>query len=162
MDAGTIILGFTGSIGSGCSYISRFIPKIASKYKYFKLSEIIRDELKKDGIESPTITQLQDKGNELRGDNRSGGHLVGLLLKRLKNRKYNYVIIDGIKNTGEVKTLRQFPYFYLFSIQASTENRKSRVVGDGKPFKNDDEFTVADERDRLEKDDNNGQELSAL
>lgn len=159
MDAGTIILGFTGSIGSGCSYISTFIPKIASKYQYFKLSDIIREELKKEGIDSPTTEQLQNKGNKLRESSRNRGYLVGVLLQKLKDSGHKYVIIDGIKNTGEVKTLKQFPYFYLFSIHASIENRKNRVVGDGKAFKDNFDFLQADERDRLEKDDKNGQQV---
>ena len=82
MDASKIILGFTGSIGSGCTFISKEIPKIATneQYKYYKLSDIIRDFLKEEDIPNPTVTQMQDKGNELREKN-GGGFLVKKLLK---------------------------------------------------------------------------------
>ena len=160
MDASVIILGFTGSIGSGCTYISSFIPTIASKYHYFKLSDIIRDELKRDGNGAPTTEQLQDKGNQLRKQNLPG-YLVEALLQKLDNdeKSYDHIIIDGIKNAGEVKTLKQFPYFFLFSVQATFDTRKNRVVGEGKPFSNGDLFKKADERDRLEKDDDDGQQV---
>lgn len=154
IDASTVILGFTGPIGSGCTYISELIPKIGlpKTYKYYRLSDIIRDILKSEGVEKPTVKQLQDKGNELRRDN-NNSHLVALLLDRIDsewNPEKDYgIIIDGIKNGGEVTGLRQFPYFYLFSVQALKEVRCERAIHDGR-FENQDEFNRADLRDQLE------------
>lgn len=172
IDASSIILGFTGSIGSGCSYVSSFLPEVADSpysYKYVKVSGVIRNELTKEGIVQPTISQLQDKGNELRKGN-NPGYLIELLIKDLIGDTTAddddddpptpiAVIIDGIKNIYEIKTLRQFPNFFLFSIQAPFDVRKERVVGENKPFANDEEFKAADERDRLEKDDEFGQQV---
>ncbi len=154
IDAATVILGFTGPIGSGCTYISSLISKIGLPkiYKYYRLSDIIRDILKSEGVEKPTVKQLQDKGNELRRDN-NNSYLVGLLLDKIDSEwdseKYYGIVIDGIKNEGEVIVLRQFPYFYLFSIQALKEIRCERAISDGR-FKNADEFGRADLRDQLE------------
>ena len=126
INAATIIIGFTGYIGSGCSYIAETIPSIADeKYKYYKLSNIIRDELANEGITDPTITQLQDKGDELRTESNKGGYLIHELINKIYDdpqfKEGTGIIIDGIKNESEIKTLRQFPYFFLFSVHASTE-----------------------------------------
>jgi deoxycytidylate deaminase len=151
LDASSIILGFTGSIGSGCSYISEMLPVITNnEYQYFKLSDIIREELKKDGNNDPTVDELQTKGDELRKEFGSG-ILVSILLKELDTGelKANNFIIDGIKNTEEVELLRYFPNFYLFSIHADQNIRQKRVVP--RIFKTKKEFLLADERDREEK-----------
>ncbi|MCP2520185.1 hypothetical protein NLD30_07045 [SCandidatus Aminicenantes bacterium Aminicenantia_JdfR_composite] len=42
LSADTIILGFTGSIGSGCTYIAKGISSLYP-YKYFSLSDILRE-----------------------------------------------------------------------------------------------------------------------
>jgi deoxycytidylate deaminase len=153
IDASAVILGFTGPIGSGCTYISEMIPRVGlpKKYRYYKLSDIIRNILKSEGIKDPTVKQLQDKGNELR---RTKGYeyLIGLLLSQIdsewKQEDYG-VVIDGIKNEGEVIVLRQFPYFFLFSVQAMKEVRRERVITDGR-FTTPKEFDTADLRDQSE------------
>jgi deoxycytidylate deaminase len=155
IDASTVILGFTGSIGSGCTYISEMIPEIGlpKKFRYYKLSDVIRKVLKSDNITDPSITQLQDKGNELRRKHNSNHYLVALLLNHIEsewNQEEDYgIIIDGIKNTGEVNALRQFPYFFLFSVHAKREIRCERAISDGR-FKNEAEFNQADWRDQFE------------
>jgi deoxycytidylate deaminase len=159
VDASTIIIGFTGSIGSGCSYISEFIHQVSDEsYKYFKLSDAIRNELKEEGIVNPSTEQMQNKGNELRREHGNGA-LVGLLIDKLvEEDEKSHIIIDGIKNIGEVSTLRQFPYFFLFSVQADFPIRKERVLKVGR-FPTAVAFKTADERDSLEKDDINGQQV---
>ena len=73
MDASTIILGFTGSISSGCTYISKTIPSVANvEYKYFKLSKVIREFLEAEGNANPTVEQMQDRGNQLRNEHGNG------------------------------------------------------------------------------------------
>lgn len=153
-DASTVMLGFTGSIGSGSTYISEMIPRIAlpKKYIYCKLSSIIRGILESEGVTNPSVKQLQDKGNELRRTH-GNSYLIGMLLKHIDsewNPKEDYgIVIDGIKNAGEVNALRQFPYFFLFSVHAIKETRCERVLGDRK-LQNEAEFNEADLRDQLE------------
>lgn len=153
IDAATPILGFTGSIGSGCSYISQAIPSVTppqKMYKYYKVSDVIRSVLVDEGVRNPNVQQLQDKGNVLRRDY-NNSYLMGLLLKKIDSEwdgGYG-IIIDGIKNEGEVNALRQFPYFFLFSVQAPKETRSDRAITAG-TFSNQAEFEKADLRDQLE------------
>ena len=160
LDKSAIILGFTGSIGSGCSYISKEIPAVSSKYHYFKLSEFVRHHLEADGIDKPTVAQMQQKGNDLRKEYGRNALAVGLTdwLEDDKETTYQHVIIDGIKNYGEIKYFRQFPNFYLFSVQADRDQRRDRVVGQGKPFRKNDDFYAADKRDEFEAS-NDGQQV---
>jgi deoxycytidylate deaminase len=148
----TIILGFTGSLGSGCSYISSMIPNITHEnYKYYKISDIIRDILKSEGKENPTIKELQDKGNELRNAN-TNSYLIAQLIDKIykdTTETDSFIIIDGIKNEVEVRTLRQFPYFYLFSIHSDRELRCKRLLKDN-TFSSAKDFYEADKRDELE------------
>lgn len=160
-DNSAIILGFTGSIGSGCSYISKEISQVTgNKYKYFKLSNVIRELLKEEGNQSPTVSELQQKGNLLRKEYGRNALVVNLILglQKIEIETFKNIIIDGIKNDGEVEYLRQFPNFYLFSVQADRENRKVRVVGPSKPFSDDEAFYAADKKDEVE-DDNDGQQV---
>lgn len=154
-DLSKIILGFTGSIGSGCTFISEGLQSVSNgKYKYFKLSSVIEDELKKEGIQKPTIAQKQDKGNDLRKEHR-GSILASHLIDYLECNprileSVECIIFDGIKNIKEVQFLRQFPFFFLFSVQSDTEIRCQRCVP--KCFDNPEDFYTADKRDELEED----------
>lgn len=157
LNASTIILGFTGSLGCGCSYISNAIVVGTSdkKYHYYKVSQILRDIAKSEGIANPTVDQLQDLGNELRRK-KGNDYLVKKLIKDIVSKDPNIkkadgIIIDGIKNKSEIFFLRQFPYFYLFSVISSDEDVRCKRCLDNKIFKNKEDFLKADNRDRLEK-----------
>ncbi len=151
MDSSALILGFVGPVGSGCSFVASGLSEQYENFEYFKVSDILRDELKKKGNTKPSIADLQNKGNELRRKNNEG-YLVEALIKNIsENEKYkttNEIIIDGIKNVGEVRYLRFYSNFYLFSIHADKYIRRERSVG--KIVETGDEFDEIDKRDELE------------
>ncbi len=149
-DANTVILGFTGSIGSGCTYTAKGLEK-HYQFHYYSLSKILKSLSLQNNL---SIDQLQELGDKVRAENRNS-FLVEKLFdqikidaKRLENKRG--IIIDSIRNDDEVKTLKQFPYFYLFSVHADEEIRAKRTVGKGKKFKSQKEFEKADNRDRAE------------
>jgi deoxycytidylate deaminase len=146
--ADTIILGFTGSIGSGCTYIAKGIAH-QHGFKYFSLSDILRSIAKEERQPTNTIEALQNFGNELR--NKKGkSYLVEKLIDSI-NEDYSEqgIIIDSIKNDGECQTLRQFPYFYLFSVHADENIREKRTLKAGR-FKKTTDFAKVDARDKEE------------
>jgi deoxycytidylate deaminase len=105
--------------------------------------------LEQRNLRNPTVEQLQDLGNELRAEY-GNSYLIKRLLENIKvEGNYRGIIVDSIRNDGEVHTLKQFPYFYLFSIQADQSIRCDRTIKIGK-FKNKEEFYKADERDQAE------------
>lgn len=151
MDSSALILGFTGPIGSGSSFVANGLSEKYENFAYFKVSDIIREELKKEGNTNPSIAEQQNKGNELRRKNNEG-YLVEALIERISSdEKYNStneIIIDGIKNVGEVRYLRFYSNFYLFSVHADKSIRKKRSIG--KIVKTGDDFDEIDKRDELE------------
>jgi dephospho-CoA kinase len=146
-----IFIGFTGPLGSGCTYISQALAEELN-YKYFKPSDIIREYV--DADEKNNVKVLQDKGNELR-EEKGPSFLIAEIFRKFevdydKNRKkYEGLIIDGIKNEEEVRTLRLVPNFFLFSVHADKEKRCKRLTSNGR-FANELDFEEADNRDQFE------------
>jgi len=146
-DASAIILGFAGPIGSGCTFISKMIVELSNnKYKYFNLSDIIRECIKKRLNRLPSIEELQNEGDLLRKKYGISA-LPSKLMTRLnqQDEEYSHIIIDGIKHIGEIVFLRQFPNFFLFSVSAHKDIRLARLVG--KQLIDVDSFDKADRRD---------------
>lgn len=169
-DASCLILGFTGSLGSGCSFLANGVKEVLhSKAHYYKLSDCLEEEADKRQIKR-TVMNLQTLGNELR---RKSGRLSVLVercldkvkaedrVKKFSQDEHTVVLIDGIKNDGEVKSLRQFPNFYLISVHADRETREKRLVGEEAlyhRFDTSDQFRDADKRDE-EEDIPHGQQI---
>lgn len=166
-DASCLILGFTGSLGSGCTFLAEGVLETLSNHgRYYRPSNILKDIAREKNLE-PSVSNLQDIGNDLRGEILDNGKpncsaLIELILIKIKTEagiaefskdENSVILIDGIKNEGEVRYLKQFPNFYLISIQADRSIRSSRLVGedpDKHKFKTDEEFLVADKRDEDE------------
>ncbi|MEA2062374.1 MAG: AAA family ATPase, partial [Gemmatimonadota bacterium] len=148
------IIGFTGALGSGCSFLAKRLSE-QYDFAYYSLSEPIHEEVKKRCMEE-TSKHLQDIGNEFRKNN-GPDYLVAEILKKAekdmlppgeKGRKPG-IIVDGIRNTGEIEALRHFTHFYLISVQASQEIRKKRLMLRNL-YQNEEEFFEADKRDAEE------------
>jgi deoxycytidylate deaminase len=152
-----IMLGFTGSLGSGCSFLATGIKEvIGTDAHYFKLSQYIRDSLREKGQDRPTVAELQDEGNRLR-QSVSLTYLVERCVRDVLEKEgrgefnaNSIILIDGIRNTSEVLTLRVNPNFYLVSVHATRKTRSERLVGPSKQFSTAEEFKAADDRDSEE------------
>ena len=161
-----IILGFTGSLGSGCTYISNGIKtSIGINAFAYSLSDIIEKSLNKKGVTSPTIKQKQDEGDLLRKEH-GLSVLAEMCLDQIRKGQKKFdeqsvILIDGIRNTGEVRCFRAFPNFYLLSVHAPENVREGRLVGESATrelFKTSHDFKEADARDR-EEEIANGQQV---
>lgn len=120
-----MIIGLTGENCSGKGTGSNHLIK--KGFHYFSLSDVIREELKKEGKE-PTRESMVAKGNELRQKN--GAILAIKIIERLeKDRNY---IIDSIRLPAEVKELKKLNGFFLVYITASKETRFERMNARGR------------------------------
>lgn len=168
-DAYCLILGFTGALGSGCTFLATGVKdKLGSHGHYYRLSQFLEEEADKARIEK-TVENLQTLGDTLRGKHRNS-ILVEMCLSRIREEDREgqlsgddetVLLIDGIKNGGEVKYLRQFPNFYLISVHADRQIRQERLVGKNAPYRRfgtEQEFVLADKRDEQE-DFPNGQQI---
>jgi deoxycytidylate deaminase/dephospho-CoA kinase len=149
------LVGFTGALGSGCTYLARGLADF-HRYYYCSLSKPIHDALKAEGRE-PTSKNLQDMGDKLRKEN-GNDYLVRVALeeaerelgKDVATERPAGLIVDGIRNTAEVQALRPWSHFYLVSVQANTDLRERRVLAQGNRCKTKEGFGEADERDAEE------------
>jgi len=173
-----LIIGLTGSLGSGVSTASKYLVRSLSSKVYkiagngwdpsipveiqdaaYKFSRIIEEEAEKRGEKRNTKGEfdrelLQRIGNELRRE-KGTGYLAREMLERISKIENKIgggnnhpIIIDGIKNSGEVEELRKYSYFFLFAIDTYVEKRWDRVKDKykGDYFK----FLADDERDHNE------------
>lgn len=117
-------IGLTGTNGSGKGAAAEYF--IDKGYAFYSLSDVIREELKKDGLE-PTRDNLIRKGNELRS---SGG--ADFLAQRVMEKVEGKAVIDSIRNPEEVRFLKSKKNFILLAIDADVELRYERVKKRGR------------------------------
>jgi dephospho-CoA kinase len=158
------IIGLVGPIACGKGII---VDYLINKYEYtsFSLSSLLHDELKRLGITQFTRTTLQDMGDELRkkeGDDVLARRAIeSLKVSKSQSLKVRKVIIEGIRNPGEVEYLRIIPGFYLIAVDASPQIRFQRVLKRGKTWDPKDlkSFQKIDKRDSKDKNNANGQQV---
>ena len=137
------VIGLTGSLGSGCSTLS--IALESKGFKRISLSDPIKNKFRqlyqgkeptKDSFGEDWRAELQDIGNKGRqgkyiedpvednGDNHYD-YWIDLALKSVNNSDCD-IIIDGIRNIGEVESLRKKysqSHFWLVAVYADYETR---------------------------------------
>ena len=123
-----IIIGLTGSFGSGCTYVAEefLMPK---GYRYLSLSHILRDFYKeKYGKECDLSRhEMQNYGTQIRQEH-GPGFLAQKAIKIVNESGHDKWIIDSIRNPNEVKSLRgEFSKFYLVALRAESDIRWSRI-----------------------------------
>lgn len=116
-----MIIGLTGTMGSGKSEISRYLK--TKGFNYISISDLIREELLKRN--SPLKREnLQNLGNELRKQYGNNYWAKKVIEKIDLNKDF---IIDGIRNLGEIEELRSTPNFYLVGIDSPESLRLIRI-----------------------------------
>jgi len=142
-----IIIGVVGQIAGGKGTIVEYLIK---KFNFvsFSLSMIVHEELKKKNIKEFTREMMQEVGNKLRreyGDDVLARRAINRLKKQINSR----VIIEGIRNPGEIEFLKKNPSFVLIGIKAKRELRFKRLLSRAKPWdpKNWNDFVKVDRQD---------------
>jgi len=126
------VIGITGTLASGKTSVKDFFLSHFSSY-FVSLSDIIKEELMKEGKELKRGNFIE-KGNELR--KKYGNQIlveVATLTLPEKIEK-QLLIIDGIRNPGEVEFLREKfgRDFVLIAVDAPKELRFKRLLERGK------------------------------
>jgi len=154
-----LYIGLVGSLASGKGVVADYFIK---QYGFvsFSLSYMVHNELKVKGITSFTRKTLQDIGDNLRA--KEGEEVLAKrAVMMLKADGGSKVIIEGIRNPGEVNYLKTLPNFVLIAVGATRPVRYERVIQRGKPWdpKDWNSFVVVDSRDHRDEGNANGQHV---
>ncbi len=145
-----MIVGITGENCAGKTTAAEFLKR--KGFEYLSLSDVIRDELKKDNKDI-TRQALVDMGNLLR-KKYGPGALAIKTLEKIKPHK-NYVV-DSIRNPHEVEVLRRNDRFILLYITAPPELRFERMKSRNREYdpKTFEEFLKFERLEKENKDEN--------
>ena len=155
-----VYIGVVGQIAVGKGVLVDYLIKKLG-FTSFSLSSILHEELKKRNVKEFTRETLQNVGDDLR---RSYGNdvLARRAIKKLLNKGEKHVVIEGIRNTGEVEFLKKNPNFVLIGVKANRELRFQRLLKRSKPWdpKNWADFVRVDRRDLgIRQQDKSGQQV---
>lgn len=154
-----VYVGVVGQIAVGKGVLVDYLIKKLG-FTSFSLSSILHEELKKRKIKEFTRETLQNVGDELR--NRYGHDVLAKrAIKKLLGQGEKHVVIEGIRNTGEVEFLKKNPNFILIGVKANRELRFKRLLTRSKPWdpKNWADFIRVDRRDLGIGQDKSGQQV---
>jgi dephospho-CoA kinase len=142
-----IIIGVVGQIACGKGVLKDYLIKDL-EFGSFSLSSIVHEEVKKRKITDVTRKVLQDIGDELR-KKYGNDILVRWAIKLLKKQGEKHILIEGIRNTGEIEYLKKLLNFFLIGVKAKRKLRFERLLKRAKPWdpKNWKDFLVVDQRD---------------
>lgn len=140
-----LVLGLAGRFGSGKSLVAQYLEK--KGFFRITLSDLLREKAKARG-EEPTRVILQNLGDEMR-EKFGTGVLAQLAWDKAVQLKSERVVIDGLRNPGEVEFLRKQFGFYLIKVEASEEIRFERLKKLNLPKlpKTWEEFIASEKRD---------------
>jgi len=153
-----MIIGLTGTNASGKGEIAKILQRL--NYKYFSLSDMIREEAARRG-EEPTRANLIRIGNEFRIRYGPGVWAKELVKKLHGNRN---LAIDSIRHPDEVKALQKLGNFILVAVDANIEKRFQRALkrANERDPKSASEFEDFKAKEAMENtSNNNAQQLSA-
>lgn len=113
------LFGLTGTNAAGKGEVAALLGK--KGYAYFSLSDVIREELRSEGLEA-TRNNLIAKGNFLR---RKYG--PDILARKIIEKITGKAVIDSIRNPEEVRFLRTQEHFFLLAVDAPVALRYERA-----------------------------------
>lgn len=117
-----MVIGLTGPNAAGKGEAALYIK--SKGFVYHSLSDILREEAKKSGIEASRENLIR-LGNELRRKN-GPAFLAIRAIKEL--RKTENHIVDSIRNPAEIEVLGKTENFILLGIDAPAEVRFKRIL----------------------------------
>ena len=116
-----MIIGLTGKNGSGKGEVANFLKERG--FHYYSLSDAIREEAKKRGVEISRDTLIA-LGNELR-EKEGPGCLAERIFAKLDPEKH--YVIDSIRHPSEVRVFRRRPNFTFLCVRAPERLRFERL-----------------------------------
>jgi len=152
-----IIIGITGTIGAGKGTVVEYL--IDKKgFKHFSARAFLVEEIEKRGLENNRDNMVL-VANDLREKN-SPSFVADELFKRALESE-NSCVIESLRTSGEIESLKSKGNFTLLAINADPKTRYERIIGRSSSTDNISfEKFLADEQREMESTDPNKQNLS--
>jgi len=152
-----IIIGITGTIGAGKGTVVEYL--IDKKgFKHFSARAFLIEEIEKRGLENNRDSMVL-VANDLREKN-SPSFVADELFKRALESGDNCVI-ESLRTSGEIESLKSKGNFTLLAIDADPKIRYERIIGRSSSTDNVSfEKFLTDEQREMESTDPNKQNLS--
>ena len=149
------IIGITGPLGSGKTTASELLRK--KGFKSHSFSGYIKKVAQDQGLPTDNREILQNLGDELRKKNGTS-FLAKKLFAEIKKSHDKLVIVDGIRNIGELVYIRKYGGIVI-GVNSKLENRFERLSKRGGYYykKTPEEFVRDERRDRGEDQKSYGQ-----
>jgi deoxycytidylate deaminase len=123
-----VIIGLTGSFGSGCSTLANALAK--NGFIVVSLSKLVRDTWEeKAGGKEPSRGDLQDTGNSIRLE-KGNDFLAKSALATIESsaEPESKLVFDSIRHPAEITELRnKSRNFFLVAVSATKEERWRRL-----------------------------------
>jgi len=123
-DTKQIIIGLTGSMGSGKGEIVKILQ--GKGFEYVTLSSIVREEARRRGIPEER-EKLMDIGNSMRKKD-GAGVLAKCALEKISESDCSKWVVDGIRNPAEVKELRKSKKIYIIGVDTDKNLLVERIL----------------------------------
>jgi len=152
-----LVIGLTGSFGSGCGEVSEYLIK--KGFEKFSLTKRIKEEAEKREIPNPTRRDMQNIGDDLRKEH-GNAFLAKEVIKEIGDVLKHKIVVKSIRNNYEVEEFRNTFHndFILFNIDADRETRYSRCKEKEK-YTSRIDFDYEDARDSGEDQPDYGQQV---
>ncbi len=152
-----MIIGITGTLGAGKGTIVEYLVQNEG-FKHFSARDFLVEEMNKRGLEHNRDNMVL-VANDLREKNNSPSFVADELFKKALESGHNCVI-ESLRTTGEIESLRKKGNFILLAVNADPKIRYQRVTKrlastDNVSF----EKFLADEEREMESTDPNKQNL---
>lgn len=153
------VVGLVGTPASGKGIVAEYLK--SKGFKIYSLSDILRDRLKTEGRE-PTRDNMVELGNKLRKQY-GNDYLAASIKKIIEKTNDELIVIDSIRNPGEVKFLKDNLDALIIAVIAAPERsfefmKKRNRHGDPETWK---EFKKVYEKELGIGQDENGLQLAS-
>ena len=153
----TLIIGITGTLGSGKGTVVDYLVKNKG-FAHFSVRSFLIDEIKKRNL-PVNRDSMVEVANDLRANN-SPSYLAEQLFE-LASKQDKPAIIESLRTPGEIDALKKKGDFFLLAVDADSKLRYDRVIIRGSSTdKISYEKFLSDEKKELTTSDPNKQNLA--
>ena len=123
-----MIIGLTGKNAAGKGELAEYLK--SKGFAYLSLSDALREEATKQGLDHSRDVLIK-LGTEMR-EKLGNGILAKRINEKIKQLQNKDIVVDSIRNPGEIEELRKNNNFILIGVHTDSKIRFERLVKRGR------------------------------